>query len=101
MGEGFSMGLLRSTAQLVQRPGGGRTRRTRRVSRQPETISTPLDSALECFVAVARHHGIDLSVECIKHDFAVNPNDDIDSLIASIAQRNGFRAKKIKLSWKH
>jgi ATP-binding cassette subfamily B protein len=61
--------------------------------------ASPLDTALECFVSVARYHGVDLSVDRIKHDFALTQNDAIDRLLPTIARRSGFRAKKVKLSW--
>jgi ATP-binding cassette subfamily B protein len=60
---------------------------------------SPLDTSLECFVAVARYHGVDLSVDRIKHDYALTQNDAIDRLLPSIARRSGFRAKKVKLRW--
>jgi ATP-binding cassette subfamily B protein len=61
--------------------------------------TSPLDTSLECFVAVARYHGVDLSVDRIKHDYALTQNDAIDRLLPSIARRSGFRAKKVKLRW--
>ena len=39
-----------------------------------------LETALKCFVAVARRHGIDLSANRIKHDHALKPEDDITRL---------------------
>jgi subfamily B ATP-binding cassette protein HlyB/CyaB len=59
-----------------------------------------MDSALECFVAVARYHGVDLSADRLKHDFAVAENDSIDRLLPSIARKTGFRAKALKLKWR-
>jgi ATP-binding cassette subfamily B protein len=59
-----------------------------------------MDSALECFVAVARYHGVDLSVDRLKHDFALTENDSIDHLLPSIARKSGFRAKTLKLKWR-
>src|SRR5215469_3681226 len=58
-----------------------------------------MDSALECLVAVARYHGIDLSVDRLKHDFALAEYDSIDRLLPSIARRSGFRTKTLKLKW--
>ncbi len=61
--------------------------------------ATPLDTALHCFVAVARHHGLDLSVDRIKHDYALKPGDQKASLLPKIARNHGFRAKVLKLAW--
>jgi ATP-binding cassette subfamily B protein len=60
---------------------------------------TPADTALQCFVAVARHHGLDLSVDRIKHDHPLNPDDDIGVLLPSIARHYGFRAKGLNIAW--
>src|SRR5258708_3963177 len=62
--------------------------------------AAPVETALQCFVAVARKHGRDLSVDRIKHDHALNPTDDISQLLPAIARQNGFRAKRLKLAWK-
>lgn len=59
-----------------------------------------MDSALQCLVVVARYHGVDLTVDRIKHDFALGQNDSIDRLLPSIARRSGFRAKTVKLTWR-
>ena len=56
-----------------------------------------MDSGLKCLVAVARYHGVDLSVDRLKHDFALAENDSIDRLLPSIARKSGFRAKTLKL----
>jgi subfamily B ATP-binding cassette protein HlyB/CyaB len=57
-------------------------------------------SALECLVAVARYHGVDLSVDRLKHDFALAENEPIDRLLTAIARKSGFRAKTLKLKWR-
>jgi subfamily B ATP-binding cassette protein HlyB/CyaB len=62
--------------------------------------ATPLDTALQCFVAVARHHGLDLSIHRIKHDYALKPGDEVASLLPAIARKHGFRARVLKLAWK-
>jgi subfamily B ATP-binding cassette protein HlyB/CyaB len=61
---------------------------------------TPLDTALQCYVAVARHHGLDLSVDRIKHDYALKAGDESASLLPTIARNHGFRAKVLKLAWR-
>jgi subfamily B ATP-binding cassette protein HlyB/CyaB len=59
-----------------------------------------MDSALECLVAVARYHGVDMSIDRLKHDFALAENDPIERLLPSIARKIGFRAKALKLKWR-
>ena len=64
-----------------------------------EVDTTPLDTALNCFVAVARRHGLDLSTERIKHDYALMPGEGSPSLLPRIARRYGFRAKVLRVTW--
>ena len=59
-----------------------------------------LETALQCFVAVARHHGMDLSADRIKHDHAVKPDDDVGRLLPKIAREAGMRTRKLRVGWK-
>jgi subfamily B ATP-binding cassette protein HlyB/CyaB len=59
-----------------------------------------LETALQCFVAVARHHGIDLSIDRIKHDYALKPSDDISRQLPKIARNSGMRTRKLQVGWK-
>src|SRR5262245_34983132 len=59
-----------------------------------------LETALQCLVAIARHHGIDLSADRIKHDYALKPNDDITRLLPKIARSSGMRSRKLQVGWK-
>ena len=59
-----------------------------------------LETALQCFVAVARHHGIDLSADRIKHDHALKLDDDITRLLPKIARSSGMRTRKLQIGWK-
>jgi hypothetical protein len=100
--------LLQSTLHSIGLHSSFRTRRIRRVLRAPEFASgaikrldmSPVDTMLECFVAVAHYHGVDLSVEGIKHDYALTQHDAIDRVLPSIARRSGFRTKKVKITWR-
>src|SRR5215472_14113603 len=59
-----------------------------------------LETALQCLTAVARHHGIDLSVDRIKHDYALQPGDNITALLPKIARNCGMRTRKLRVDWK-
>ncbi|WP_292495794.1 peptidase domain-containing ABC transporter [Mesorhizobium sp.] len=61
---------------------------------------SPIETALQCLVAIGRHYGIDLSPERIKHDFALRPDDDITRLLPRIARSSGMRSRKLKVRWK-
>ena len=62
--------------------------------------ATVIETALQCFVAVARHHGLDLSIDRIKHDFSLKPGDDATSTLPAIARSHGFRVRVLNLAWK-
>jgi ATP-binding cassette subfamily B protein len=53
---------------------------------------------LRAFVAVARHHGVDLVPERLIHDYAIG-NELSERLLLRIARETGFRARKVRLSW--
>jgi ATP-binding cassette subfamily B protein len=57
------------------------------------------ETALQCFVAVARHHGIDLSPDRIKHDYALQAGDNITRLLPKIARKCGMRTRELKVCW--
>src|SRR5262245_42276222 len=59
-----------------------------------------LETALQCLVAIARHLGIDLSADRIKHDYALKPDDDITRLLPKIARSSGMRSRKLQVGWK-
>jgi ATP-binding cassette subfamily B protein len=58
------------------------------------------DTALQCFVGVSRYHGLDFSVDRLKHDYALKPGDDIRRLLLLIARKSGLHAKTLKVGWK-
>src|SRR5215471_8439996 len=60
----------------------------------------PPETALQCLTAVARHHGIDLSVDRIKHDYALQPGDDVTGILPKIARNCGMRTREVKVGWK-
>jgi ATP-binding cassette subfamily B protein len=59
----------------------------------------PRHTALQCFVAVARHHGLDLSVERLAHEHALDEAEPETPKLLRIAQENGFKARSAELSW--
>jgi len=61
--------------------------------------SGPLSTALQCFVAVARHHGVDLSVERLVHDYAIADGEDSATRLLTIARESGFKARAVSLGW--
>src|SRR5882672_3151106 len=62
--------------------------------------SGPLLTALHCFVAVARHRGVDLSIERIAHDYALGEGENSTPLLLKIARDSGFKGRSIVLGWR-
>ncbi|QFU17875.1 peptidase domain-containing ABC transporter [Microvirga thermotolerans] len=56
-------------------------------------------TGLHCLVAVARHHGTDLSVEQLAHAYAVDDEPVSLHLMRRIAQEAGLRAREVRASW--
>lgn len=60
----------------------------------------PIHTALECLVKVARHHGVDLSVDRLRHTHAVADAAISQTQLLRIAKEAGFRARRANLSWR-
>ena len=56
-------------------------------------------TAVQCLVAVARHHGLDFSVESIVHKYALGHTEPTTTRFLRIAKENGLKAKKANLKW--
>src|SRR5437764_14873650 len=59
---------------------------------QPQTC-------LDCLVSVARHHGIELGVERLRHTYAIAEGPISRALLLRIAREAGLRARFARLSW--
>ncbi|HMA16142.1 MAG TPA: cysteine peptidase family C39 domain-containing protein, partial [Kiloniellaceae bacterium] len=59
----------------------------------------PSRTALHCLVAVARHHGLDLSAERLAHDHALGEGEVPLARLLRIAREAGLRARHVRLDW--
>lgn len=59
----------------------------------------PRHTALQCFTAVARHHGLDLSAERLAHEHALDDTEPGTTKLLRIVQDNGFKARAAQLDW--
>ena len=59
---------------------------------QPETC-------LHCLVSVARHHGIELTVERLRHTYAIADGPISRALLLRMAREAGLRARYARLAW--
>ena len=56
-------------------------------------------TAVECLVAVARHHGLDLSADRLVHDFALGEEEPATDILTRMAQQCGLAARPMRLDW--
>jgi ATP-binding cassette, subfamily B, bacterial HlyB/CyaB len=56
-------------------------------------------TALLCLEMACRHHGVDLSVERLIHDYAVGTEEVDTPLLLRIARESGFKARAVTLTW--
>jgi len=58
-----------------------------------------LHTNLHCLALVARHHGVDLSPERLKHDYAVGEEPVAVRQLLRMAKDSGLKAKHLTLTW--
>ncbi|WP_245410862.1 peptidase domain-containing ABC transporter [Microvirga flavescens] len=56
-------------------------------------------TGLLCLVAVARHHGTDLTVDHLTHAYAVGEEPVSWQLLLRMAREAGLRARKVSMTW--
>jgi ATP-binding cassette, subfamily B, bacterial HlyB/CyaB len=61
-------------------------------------VSQP-QTALQCLVKVAARHGIDLSVDRLRHAYAVGKNAISQTLMLRMAKASGLRARGTRMTW--
>src|SRR3954462_9835462 len=82
----------------------------RRISANPERSSTSEDSerararqewltALDCLARISAHHGIDLSVEHLRHAYPLDGASISQALLLRMARDAGLRARSTRLDW--
>ena len=58
------------------------------------------NTALRALEWVARHHGVDLSVGHIQHEYALDPTQEVDlPRFLRIVREHGFKARQSKVRW--
>ena len=56
-------------------------------------------TGVQCLVAVARHHGVDLGVDRLMHDYAVEGGEPSTDLLLRMAREAGLGAQEASLTW--
>ncbi len=57
-------------------------------------------TAVKCLALVGRHHGVDMSVERLIHDYSLEESEPNSRRILRMAKDNGFKVKQTKLKWR-
>lgn len=57
------------------------------------------NTALFCIVSVARHHGLDLDVRRLLHEYVIESDEIRENLFYKIIRDNGMKAKSVALPW--
>ncbi|MFA6480665.1 MAG: ABC transporter transmembrane domain-containing protein [Victivallaceae bacterium] len=69
------------------------------IFRNLQEVDIQKHSALFCFCSIAKHHGINIDIRRIMHEYAVDDNDVREALLLEIARHYEFKTRKLKLEW--
>lgn len=58
-------------------------------------------TAVRCLGLMGRHHGLEVSADRLIHDYSLENSEPDDRRLLRIARDCGFKAKLVKLTWKH
>jgi ATP-binding cassette, subfamily B, bacterial HlyB/CyaB len=64
-----------------------------------ESGTTHPQTGLQCLARIAGHHGVDLSVDRLRHIYAVGDGPISQALLLRMAKEAGLRARTAKLTW--
>ncbi len=60
-----------------------------------------MQSGLKCLALVARHHGLELSLERLQHDYRTGDRSEPGkTLMLQMARENGLKAKHVTFQWR-
>jgi ATP-binding cassette, subfamily B, bacterial HlyB/CyaB len=65
----------------------------------PDPVVSQPQTALQCLVKVAARHGIDLSVDRLRHAYAVGKNAISQTSMLRMAKASGLRARGTRMTW--
>ncbi|MBF0587507.1 MAG: peptidase domain-containing ABC transporter [Magnetococcales bacterium] len=59
-----------------------------------------MQSGLKCLALVGRHHGLEIGVERLRHDYRVGESDEPDqTLMTRMASEHGLKARLVTFTW--
>ena len=59
-----------------------------------------MDTGLKSLVLTSRQHGIDLSTERLRHDYAIGEEEASPDILVGMARENGLMARWVNFSWR-
>mgnify|MGYP000850255940 CR=1 FL=1 len=69
------------------------------IFRNLQQIDLAQQSAIFALCSIAKHHHTDMDPRRVMHEFAIEDEEIKESLLHEIAERYGFRSKRVKLTW--
>ena len=69
------------------------------IFRNLQEVDIQKHSALFCFCSIAKHHGVNIDIRRVMHEYAVDDNDVREALLLEIARHYEFKTRKLKLEW--
>ncbi|MBO4630828.1 MAG: hypothetical protein J5858_02790, partial [Lentisphaeria bacterium] len=69
------------------------------VFRNLQEIDSARQSALFCLCNIAKHHGVNMDIRRVMHDYAIGEEEPRDTLFHQIASDYQFKSKCRKLDW--
>ena len=57
-------------------------------------------TSLQCLALVARHHGVDVSVDRLIHDYSLEEEEPTLRRILRIAKEQGLKSRHLRMTWK-
>jgi ATP-binding cassette subfamily B protein len=69
------------------------------IFRNLQEVDIQKHSALFCFCSIAKHHGTNIDIRRVMHEYAVEDQDIREALLLEIARHYEFKTRKLKLDW--
>ncbi|MBR4664150.1 MAG: hypothetical protein IKO93_09775, partial [Lentisphaeria bacterium] len=93
---GQSPRALRVKSEELSRRFGGAVI----VFRNLQEVDSSKQSSLFCLCNIAKHHGVNMDIRRVMHDYAVGEDEPRDTLFYQIASDYEFKIKQRNLDWK-
>ncbi len=69
------------------------------IFRNLQEVDIQKHSALFCFCSIAKHHGVNIDIRRVMHEYAIEDQDIREALLLEIAHHYEFKTRKFALCW--